>query len=118
MPQNQPFPDPITISDRLSCGEDPLTQLTPVWDQEGEAYRYEGTGAVDCGYNQAIDYGYSFAFRQPASGRAATILVEAAAGADAALTEDFARLALARYLPANTLPIRIVLGTDGSFRRS
>jgi hypothetical protein len=47
MPQSQPFPDPISISDRLSWSEDPLTQLTPVWDEEGEASRYEGTGAVD-----------------------------------------------------------------------
>lgn len=95
-----------------------LSQLSPYWEQEGHAIRYEGPAGAGCGYNQAIDYGYSFAFREPTSGRAATVLVEAAAGADAALTEDLARLALGRYLPAHTLPTRIVLRTDGSFRRA
>jgi hypothetical protein len=76
----------------------------------------QGASGIDCGYNKAIGQGYSFAFREPASGRTATVNVEAAAGAE--LSEDTAHLALWDYRKDADLPARIVLGTDGGFRRS
>jgi hypothetical protein len=91
-------------------------EIGPFWQDEGEAIGYQGASGVDCGYNKAIDHGYSFAFREPASGRTATVNVEAAAGA--ALSEETAYLALWRYRKDPELPARIVLGTDGGFRRS
>ena len=91
-------------------------EIGPFWQDEGEAIGYQGASGVDCGYNKAIDHGYSFAFREPASGRTATVNVEAAAGA--ALSEENAYLALWRYRKDPELPARIVLGTDGGFRRS
>jgi hypothetical protein len=91
-------------------------EIDPFWQDEGEAIGYQGASGVDCGYNKAIDHGYSFAFREPGSGRTATVNVEAAAGA--ALSEETAYLALWRYRKDPELPARIVLGTDGGFRRS
>jgi hypothetical protein len=60
--------------------------------------------------------GYSFAFRESASGRTATVNVEAPGGA--VLSEDAAQLALWGYRKDTELPAQIVLGTDGGFRRS
>lgn len=80
------------------------------WLEDRGAIRYQGAGTAGCGYNAEIDCGYKFAFRDPATDRVATVLVEAAAGAGAALTEDAARSALGRYLTDETLPMRIVLG--------
>jgi hypothetical protein len=90
--------------------------MSPYWQDDGEAIGYQGASGVDCGYNKPIGQGYRFAFREPVSGRVATINVEAAAGA--AMSEDTAHLALWGYRKDTDLPARIVLGTDGGFRRS
>jgi hypothetical protein len=93
-----------------------VREISPYWQDEGEAIGYQGAYGVDCGYNKAIDHGYGFTFREPASGRTATVNVEAAAGA--ALSEETAHLALWGYRNDKELPARIVLGTEGGFRRS
>jgi hypothetical protein len=115
---------PCTALDELKTGlADAFVSLSavvhgmsPYWQDEGEPIRYQGASGVDCGYNKAIDHGYSFAFREPASGRTATVNVEAAAGAE--LSERTAHLALWGYRKDTELPARIVLGTDGGFRRA
>jgi hypothetical protein len=90
--------------------------ISPYWQDDGEAFCYQGASGVDCGYNKAIGDGYRFAFRESASGRTATVNVEAPAGA--VLSEETAHLALWGYRQNKELPARIVLGTDGGFRRS
>src|SRR6202011_2516221 len=39
-------------------------EIGPFWQDEGDAIGYQGASGVDCGYNKAIDHGYSFAFRR------------------------------------------------------
>jgi hypothetical protein len=91
-------------------------EMSPYWQDKGEAIGYQGASGVDCGYNKAIGHGYSFAFREPASGLTATVNVEAAAGAE--LSEDTAHLALWDYRKMRTSPHGSCSGTDGGFRRS
>jgi hypothetical protein len=89
--------------------------MSPYWQDRGDAIGHQGTSGVDCGYTKAIGHGHRFAFREPANGRTATVNVEAAAGAEP--SEDTAHLALWDYRKDADLPARIVLGTDGGFRR-
>jgi hypothetical protein len=76
----------------LSAGE---REMSLYGQDEGEAIGYQEASGVDCGYNKAIGQGYGFAFREPASGRTASVNVEAATGA--AMSEQTAHLALWDY---------------------
>jgi hypothetical protein len=79
------------------------------WTFEGDPYRYQG-GADP---SADVDGGIKFTLRD--DGDTATINVEAARGAGGNLTEASARNAIKSYLDDETLPRRIVLGTDGNF---
>jgi hypothetical protein len=82
----------------------------PRWTFTNDGSPYEG-GADSSG---DIDHGYKFTLTHKESGRAATVNVEAVAGAGDRLSRMNARRAVNEFVEEEDLPPRILMGADGN----